>query len=468
MLRRRCRSGPLSGAASIPRCPIPDEDIIDAMKATALRSLFCLPLALGVGLCLAAADAAPKTELVTDREARLPLEELQLFAQVFDQVRRAYVEEIDDRALLEKAVTGLLGELDPHSAFLQEESYAELREHTTGEFGGLGIEVGLERGVVRVISPIDGTPAARAGLRPGDLILQLDERSTQGMSLEEAISVMRGPKGTSITLTIAREGLNEPLVVVIERDTITAQSVRSEVLEPGYGYVRIAQFQEQTGDDFKKALKKLRADDGGLKGLVLDLRNNPGGLLPASVEVADALLDGGLIVYTEGRIDSANSRFVATPGEELSGVPVVALINEGTASAAEIVAGALKDRHRALVVGTRSFGKGSVQNVLPLSDGRAIKLTTARYFTPDGHSIQADGIHPDIEVRRAEVHELEPQFTVKEANLGGHLTAEEAASRPREKQAKAAADTDNQISQAVNLLKALVIFDPLRQPVVGD
>jgi carboxyl-terminal processing protease len=421
------------------------------MKVPVLGVLICLLFTAGATL----ADEAGQTQ---PAEARLPLEELQLFAQIFDQVRSAYVEEIDDRELLEKAITGLLGELDPHSAFLQEDSYAELKEHTTGEFGGLGIEVGLERGYVRVISPIDDTPAARAGLRPGDLILKLDERSTQGMSLDEAVSRMRGAKGTSITLTIGREGVSEPLTLTIVRDIITVQSVRWETLEPGYGYVRIAQFQEQTGGEFRSALEELRDGEPGLKGLILDLRNNPGGLLPASVEVADALLDGGLIVYTKGRIASANTKSMATAGEFLAGVPVVVLINEGTASAAEIVAGALQDRQRALIIGTRSFGKGSVQNVLPIGDGRAVKLTTARYFTPGGHSIQAEGIRPDIEVRRAEIHELEPGFTVKEADLSGHLSgAGDQGAAPR-REAEPATPADNQLQEALNLLKALVIF----------
>ena len=429
------------------------------MKVPVLGVLICLLFTAGATL----ADEAGQTQ---PAEARLPLEELQLFAQIFDQGRSAYVEEIDDRELLEKAITGLLGELDPHSAFLQQDSYAELKEHTTGEFGGLGIEVGLERGYVRVISPIDDTPAARAGLRPGDLILKLDERSTQGMSLDEAVSRMRGAKGTSITLTIGREGVSEPLTLTIVRDIITVQSVRWETLEPGYGYVRIAQFQEQTGGEFRSALEELRDGEPGLKGLILDLRNNPGGLLPASVEVADTLLDGGLIVYTKGRIASANTKSMATAGELLAGVPVVVLINEGTASAAEIVAGALQDRQRALIIGTRSFGKGSVQNVLPIGDGRAVKLTTARYFTPGGHSIQAEGIRPDIEVRRAEIHELEPGFTVKEADLSGHLSGVGDQGAAPRREAEPATPADNQLQEALNLLKALVIF--VRQEAKSD
>ena len=261
--------------------------------------------------CLLGACAGAFAAESGDIAPRLPLDELQLFAQVFDQVRNAYVEEIDDRVLLQKAVTGLLGQLDPHSAFLEAESYTELKEHTTGEFGGIGVELGLDRGYVSVVSPIDDTPAARAGLQPGDLILQLDDRSTQGMSLEEAISLMRGDKGSTIKLTLGREGATEPLVLSITRDLIAIKSVRKEVLEPGFAYLRIAQFQEQTGAELTRAIAELRKQEPALKGMVIDLRNNPGGLLPASIDVADALLDNGLIVYTEGRIASANTRAMA-------------------------------------------------------------------------------------------------------------------------------------------------------------
>ena len=416
-----------------------------------------IPCVLGAAACAFAAESG-------EPEARLPLDELQLFAQVFDQVRNAYVEEIDDRELLEKAVTGLLGQLDPHSAFLEADSYTELKEHTTGEFGGIGVELGIEHGYVTVISPIDDTPAARAGMRPGDVILQLDDRSTQGMSLEEAISLMRGEKGTSLRLMVGREGTAEPLVLTIKRDRITVKSVRGQVLEPGLGYLRISQFQEQTGAEFSRAIADLRKKEPALKGVVIDLRNNPGGLLPASIDVADALIDSGLIVYTQGRIASANSRAMATPGDVLAGIPLAVLINEGTASAAEIVAGALKDHRRALIVGTRSFGKGSVQTVLPLQDGRAIKLTTARYFTPSGNSIQADGIQPDVEVRRAEVHELEPGLVIKEANLEGHLENGKKLPAPKTA-ATPASPADNQLQEAVNLLKAVALYgrptDPL-------
>ena len=417
--------------------------------------------------CLLGACAGAFAAESGDIAPRLPLDELQLFAQVFDQVRNAYVEEIDDRVLLQKAVTGLLGQLDPHSAFLEAESYTELKEHTTGEFGGIGVELGLDRGYVSVVSPIDDTPAARAGLQPGDLILQLDDRSTQGMSLEEAISLMRGDKGSTIKLTLGREGATEPLVVTLTRDTIAIKSIRKEVLEPGFAYLRIAQFQEQTGAELTRAIAELRKQEPALKGMVIDLRNNPGGLLPASIDVADALLDNGLIVYTEGRIASSNTRAMATPGDALEGIPLTVLINEGTASAAEIVAGALKDHRRALIVGTRSFGKGSVQTVLPLQDGRAIKLTTARYFTPSGNSIQADGIQPDVEVRRAEVHELEPGFVVKESNLGGHLESGKKQPSPKH-DAESGKPVDNQLHEAVNLLKALALFSRPADPLADQ
>ena len=417
--------------------------------------------------CLLGACAGAFAAESGDIAPRLPLDELQLFAQVFDQVRNAYVEEIDDRVLLQKAVTGLLGQLDPHSAFLEAESYTELKEHTTGEFGGIGVELGLDRGYVSVVSPIDDTPAARAGLQPGDLILQLDDRSTQGMSLEEAISLMRGDKGSTFKLTLGREGATEPLVVTLTRDTIAIKSIRKEVLEPGFAYLRIAQFQEQTGAELTRAIAELRKQEPALKGMVIDLRNNPGGLLPASIDVADALLDNGLIVYTEGRIASSNTRAMATPGDALEGIPLTVLINEGTASAAEIVAGALKDHRRALIVGTRSFGKGSVQTVLPLQDGRAIKLTTARYFTPSGNSIQADGIQPDVEVRRAEVHELEPGFVIKESNLGGHLESGKKQPSPKH-DAESGKPVDNQLHEAVNLLKALALFSRPADPLADQ
>ena len=398
-------------------------------------------------------------------EARLPLAELQLFAQVFEQIRAAYVEEVDDKTLIENAIVGLLGELDPHSAFLKEDSYKDLQEHTSGEFGGIGIEVGMEDGFIKVISPIDDTPASRAGIESGDLIIKLDNHAVQGMNLEEALNMMRGEKGSPLTLTIARENQSSPLIITVTRDIIKTASVRHKTLEDGFGYIRIAQFQANTGEEFRQSIQALKKDSSPLKGLILDLRNNPGGLLPASVEVVDAMLDGGLVVYTEGRAPSANTRFSAQAGELLQDSPLVILINAGSASASEIVAGAIQDHRRGVIMGTSSFGKGSVQNILPLSDGRAIKLTTARYFTPNGRSIQAEGIHPDIVVERAEIQRQDKQPSgIKEADLSGHLsqgTASPTASSPTKKRVKI---KDYQLIEALNLLKGLAILSE-RPPV---
>jgi len=388
-------------------------------------------------------------------DARLPLEELRYFTQVFDQIRQAYVEEIDDQALLEMAISGLLNGLDPHSLYLDEKAFGELQESTSGEFGGLGIEVGIEDSFIKVISPIDDTPAYRAGIQAGDLIIKLDDQLVQGMTLTESIELMRGPKGSKVTLTIVRQNTDGPFEVEITRDIIQIMSVRQRTLEPGFGYVRIAHFQEHTGADFRQALADLQKEKDPLKGLVLDLRNNPGGLLNSSVEVADALLDGGLVVYTEGRIPSSREQFYATSGDTLKGIPIVVLINEGSASAAEIVAGALQDHRRAVLLGTSSFGKGSVQTVIPLGAKRAIKLTTARYYTPNKRSIQAEGIQPDIIVRPAEIHLLETQKQIKEANLAGHLSS------GNDKQSADKDDllqTDNQLYEAINLLQGLDIF----------
>jgi len=386
------------------------------------------------------------------QNARLPLEELRNFTQVFDQVRQAYVEEVDDEKLLEMSIIGLLNNLDPHSVYLDKSAFSSLQEHTSGEFGGLGIEVGMEGAFIKVISPIDDTPAQRAGIQAGDLIIKLDEHAVQSMSLGEAIEIMRGPKGSTLTLTIVRDQVDSPFEIKVVRDIIKIRSVRSRILEPGIGYVRIAQFQENTGTQFRKALEKLSTKANNLKGVVLDLRNNPGGLLHASIDVSDALLDGGLVVYTEGRIPSANSSFHAKAGDLLNGLPVIVLINEGSASAAEIVAGALQDHHRAVILGTDSFGKGSVQTVIPLGENRGIKLTTARYFTPSKRSIQAAGIKPDILVAPAEIKLLKTRDNIKEANLSGHL------SNNANKQNKANNNKimeDNQLYEAVNLLKGL-------------
>ncbi len=390
-------------------------------------------------------------------DSRLPLEDLQLFVQIFDQIRNAYVEEVNDSELFEKAVQGMLSGLDPHSSYLDESDFDELQESTTGEFGGLGIEVGMEGGLIKVIAPIDDTPAYRAGIQAGDLIIKLDDSAVQGMTLREAINLMRGPKDSTIVLTVLRDGVDAPIEFTIVRDTIKVRSVRSEILEDGIGYVRIAQFQTDTGRQFRAALESLLDSDTPLTGLVLDLRNNPGGLLPAAIEAADALIDDGLIVYTEGRIPSANIKFRASPGSVIGDVPIVVIINSGSASASEILAGALQDHQRAIVIGTQSFGKGSVQTVLPLRDGKAIKLTTALYYTPSGTSIQAQGITPDILVAPAQIRMLEDNQGISEANLAGHLRG-----TPQERRAPTTSETrlaeDNQLYEAVNILRGIAIF----------
>jgi carboxyl-terminal processing protease len=394
----------------------------------------------------------------------LPLEELRIFAEVFSQIRTAYVEPVDDSTLLRNAIKGMLNGLDPHSAYLDKDSFSDLKETTTGEFGGVGLEVGVDSGgFVRVITPIDDTPAKAAGIEPGDLIIKLDGKSVKGMGLNEAVDRMRGAKGTTIELTIVRESKPGPFDVTLTRDVIKVRSVRQRLLEPDYGYLRIAQFQTGTGRDLVRALDRLATDNKApIKGLVLDLRNNPGGVLQASVEVADAFLESGTIVYTEGRIENARASFSAQAGDLTHGVPLVVMINGGTASASEIVAGALQDHRRAIVVGTDSFGKGSVQTVLPLGEDRAIKLTTARYFTPNGRSIQAQGIRPDIKVERATVTPISGGPSIAEADLEGHLRNgngedENGSDRRTKPVADTLRDQDYQLYEALNLLRGIAL-----------
>ncbi|MGL4317250.1 MAG: S41 family peptidase [Pseudomonas sp.] len=435
-----------------------------------LRRLTPLALALGLltgsSAVLAAEQAAKPTATpppVETGKAPLPLDELRTFAEVMDRIKAAYVEPVDDKTLLENAIKGMLSNLDPHSAYLEPEAFAELQESTSGEFGGLGIEVGMEDGFLKVVSPIDDTPASRAGIQPGDLIIKLDGQPTKGLSLMEAVDKMRGKTGSKLQLTLIREG-GKPFDVELTRAVIKVKSVKAQLLEDGYGLVRITQFQVNTGEEVGKALAKLRKDNGKkLRGLVLDLRNNPGGVLQSAVEVADHFLKKGLIVYTEGRIANSELRFNADPADASEGVPLVVLINGGSASASEIVAGALQDHKRGVLMGTDSFGKGSVQTVLPLNNDRALKLTTALYFTPNGRSIQAQGIVPDIEVTRAKLtREQDGDVLLKEADLAGHLgNGNGGADRPSKSQkAKAEPrpqDDDFQLSQALSLLKGLSV-----------
>jgi carboxyl-terminal processing protease len=409
---------------------------------------------------LALGDAAPPPATTND-SAPLPLEDLRTFAEVMDRIKSAYVEPVSDKTLLENAIKGMLSNLDPHSAYLEPEAFRDLQESTSGEFGGLGIEVGTEDGFIKVVSPIDDTPASAAGIQPGDLIIKIDGKPTKGLSLMEAVDQMRGKAGSKITLSLVREG-GKPFDVELTRAVIKVRSVKSQLLDDGYGYVRITQFQVNTGEEVGKALNKLRKDNGKkLRGLVLDLRNNPGGVLQAAVEVSDHFLKKGLIVYTEGRIANSELRFSADPADASEGVPLVVLINGGSASASEIVAGALQDHKRGVLMGTDSFGKGSVQTVLPLNNDRALKLTTALYYTPNGRSIQAQGIVPDIEVARAKLTREQDESGVKEADLQGHLgNGNGGADKPSKSKSGTPArpqDDDYQLSQALNLLKGLSV-----------
>ncbi|HET8700410.1 MAG TPA: S41 family peptidase [Nitrococcus sp.] len=399
-------------------------------------------------------------------QAKLPLDELRTFTEVFMRIKRDYVAPVQDRALLESAIRGMLAGLDPHSAYLDKQEYQDLQVGTRGEFGGLGIEVGMENGFVKVIAPIDDTPAAKAGIQAGDLIIRIDDKPVKGMTLSDAVALMRGDPGTTIKLTVVREKENKPFDVTIKRAVIKVHSVKSRILEPGYGYLRITQFQSHTGEDVLTALDKLKEQSGGkLQGLVLDLRNNPGGVLNAAVEVADDFLTKGIIVYTKGRIDSADMSFSATPNDLIGGAPMVVLVNGGSASASEIVAGALQDHKRAVIMGSKTFGKGSVQTILPLRDGSALKLTTARYYTPNGRSIQAEGIVPDVVLPNVKVTKASDDGVgmLTEADLSRHLqnrqNAPTTANEANEVAAESAlASKDYALSEALNLLKGLTIL----------
>ncbi|MDH5377113.1 MAG: S41 family peptidase [Gammaproteobacteria bacterium] len=419
-------------------------------------------IVLGVSLALGQGVWAKKDGAAT--MDGIPVKELRIFTDVFNKIKNDYVEPVDDSTLLQNAIRGMLTGLDPHSTYLDPEGYKELQVGTTGEFGGLGIEVGMEDGFVKVISPIDDTPAQRAGVKSGDLVIRLDDTPVKGLTLSEAVKIMRGKPGSDIILTIVRDGQDKPLKITVTRDVIKIQSVKSKVLEEKFGYLRITSFQSKTGENLFKEIRKIKKDlKGDMKGLVLDLRNNPGGVLSAAVEVSDAFLTDGLIVYTEGRDNSAKMKFTATPNDVLDGKPVVVLVNGGSASASEIVAGALQDHNRAIIMGTRTFGKGSVQTILPVNSDAALKLTTARYFTPSGRSIQAEGIVPHIELENVTVSKAESFERVKEADLAGHLENnkgkddKKSKDKDKEKEESLAA-TDYQLYEAVNLLKAMSIM----------
>lgn len=444
------------------------------MKTFFLRYFPSLVLGTALGILIATTHG-----VFADRSASprvlIPVEELHTFTEIFTRVKESYVEEISDKQLIQYAIEGMLSGLDPHSAYLNPEAYKEMQIGTSGEFGGLGIEVNMEDGFVKVVSPIDDTPAQRAGIKAGDIIIKIDQTPVKGLTLNDAVKMMRGKVGSEITLSIIREGQEKPLQITLVRDIIQVKSVKSRLLEQGYGLIRISQFQNRTTEDLAKALDDLKKENNGdLKGLVLDLRNNPGGVLQAAVGVADTFLEKGLIVYTEGRIKDSQIKFKAKPKDLLEGAPLVVLVNGGSASASEIVAGALQDHKRAVIMGTKTFGKGSVQTIQPIGNDAALKITTARYFTPLGRSIQAEGIKPDIVLNKVEIASIETAeenpINVSEADLRGHLnnpkenketppSKTKKPSKDKEDKKEPLAKSDYALYEALNLLKGLSIVN---------
>ena len=419
------------------------------------------------GVVAIALLAAPS---VADAASSETYRQLNLFGDVFERVRSDYVEEVSDKELIESAINGMLISLDPHSSYLNQDSFQDMQVQTKGEFGGLGIEVTMESQLVKVVSPIDDTPAAEAGVEAGDFITHLDGEQVLGLMLSEAVDRMRGRVGTDIVLTIRREGVDQPLEIRITRAIIKIQSVRSRI-EENAAYIRVTKFNEQTEAGLKRELGRIKEQlDGALIGVILDLRNNPGGLLDQAVAVSDAFLNQGEIVSTRGRRSDSVQRFNAKAGDLADGLPVIVLINGGSASASEIVAGALQDHRRAIVIGTRSFGKGSVQTIIPLSGHGAIRLTTARYYTPSGSSIQAKGIEPDIIVRQARIEDIDQAGGRDEASLRNRLASEDELNGDAEAEAEAEpaessngrsqqAQQDFQLARALDLLHGLALFN---------
>lgn len=387
-------------------------------------------------------------------------ESIELFTDVLAIVKKSYVEEVDTKKLIYGAINGMLASLDPHSSFMPPETYKEMKIETKGTFGGLGIEISIKDGILTVISPIEDTPAYRAGIKAGDQILKIDDKFTKDLTVMDAVKRMRGTKGTKVTLTIMRDGFERPKDFPLTRDIIQVKSVKFKTLDDGYGYVRIAQFQEKTADDLQKALESLKeANKGKLSGLVLDLRNDPGGLLDQAVRVAENFLDEGkLIVYTEGREKDSQMRFTSRKGDKQPNFPIVVLINSGSASASEIVAGALQDHKRAVVMGVQSFGKGSVQTILPLSDNSGLRLTTARYYTPSGRSIQAKGITPDIVVEKIELAatgEKKDSMHLREKDLENHFENDKKEPVSEKTESLPPYKTDEQVKNDYQILRAL-------------
>ncbi|MEN6438414.1 MAG: S41 family peptidase [Syntrophobacter sp.] len=392
---------------------------------------------------------------------------LRLFSDVMSIVQENYVDKVDQKKLMYGAINGMLRELDPHSSFLKPEDYKELQIETKGKFGGLGIEITIRDNVLTVVAPLEDTPADKAGVQANDQIMRIDDQPTQDLSLMDAVQKMRGPKGSKVKLTIARKGEKKPLEFEIVRDIISIQSVKSRSLEPGFGYLRISSFQSGTANDLRKALDQLEHDNPGMQGLILDLRNDPGGLLDQAVEVSDEFLDDGLIVYTGGRLESQKMRFEAHKNTKQHSYPMVVLVNSGSASASEIVAGALQDHKRAIIMGEQTFGKGSVQTVIPLNEGSALRLTTSLYYTPSGRSIQAKGISPDIVVKReitkpVEENPADEPTRIREKDLPRHMENQKPDQMSKQEvalaDAKKLVEQDNQIRRALDLLKGYKIM----------
>ena len=400
-----------------------------------------------------------KTDIIPSTETPLPLAQIKTFAEIFTRIKLNYVEQVTDEELLEFAVEGMLSGLDPHSVYLNGQKYDDLNEGTTGRFGGLGMEVMMEGGFIKVIAPIDDSPAADAGIQTGDIIIRIDGQTVSGLSLQEGTNLMRGEPGTEITITVLRESEPDPFDLVLERAIISTKTVKSEQLNDQIAYLKITQFQTETAELFRKQLQSIQ-DSEEFAGLILDLRNNPGGLLNSAVSISDAFIEEGIIVSTKGRQRDNDQVFNATPTDQTKGKPIVVIINGGSASASEIVAGALQDHKRAIVLGMESFGKGSVQTVLDVGQQEAIKLTTARYYTPSGRSIQASGIVPDVIVEQRQFKPKEQTFSrVKENDLPGHLESENAEQRAASENLDILAN-DYQLNEAFNLLKGLILYLP--------
>ena len=414
-----------------------------------------------------AGSSAPAPSTSSPGADQVDLKDIRNFSRVYEMVRQAYVEKVDNRTLMKAAITGMLAGLDPHSEYLDREGLQQLSEDTSGQYSGLGIEVLQVDGGLKIVSPIDDTPAARAGIKPGDNIIKINGKLVDSQNVNEMFRQLRGEPGSKITLTITHEGSPKLIDLSLVRENISISSVKVRELEPGYAYIRISQFQDDTAPDLQKKLGELIAKDGPQKGAVLDLRNNPGGLLTAAVGVSDDFLDAGVIVTTRGRLADANMSFSAHPGDQLDGAPVIVLTNHGTASAAEIVSGALKDNHRALTMGQRTFGKGVVQTVLPLDADHAVKITTARYYTPNGTSIQAEGIKPDIALADLTVNQPDspPVLISSEADLPNHLANENTRAATDIDNDGSAADaklatSDYALAQALNVLKGMALQQP--------